>query len=152
MNEEPTVFLVGDDPATLRAIAATVKIVFPRVEVYSSAAKFLAAYRVDRPGCLMLDVAMPGMSGLELQRKLIRDKIALPVIFVTGHANVPMAVEAMQQGAVNFLEKPVPEHQLWESIRKAIELDAQGRSRRARRRGARSALPGSPPANAPCSI
>ena len=110
MNEEATVFLVDDDPATLRAIAAAVKVVFPCVEAYSSAETFLAAYRADRPGCLVLDVAMPGMSGLELQRKLIHDKIALPVIFVTAHANVPMAVEAMQLGAVNFLEKPVPEH------------------------------------------
>ncbi len=86
---------------------ATVKAVFPRVEAFSSSAEFLAAYH-DQPGCLVLDVAMPGMNGLELQRKLIHDKVAIPVIFVTGHANVAMAVEAMQLGAVNFLEKPVP--------------------------------------------
>ena len=140
MNDEATVFLVDDDPAALRAIAATVKVVFPRVEAFSSAAEFLAAYRADRPGCLVLDVAMPGMSGLELQRKLIHDKITLPVIFVTGHANVPMAVEAMQLGAVNFLEKPVQEQELWDSIRKAMELDAQNRRRRARRQRAEERL------------
>jgi RNA polymerase sigma factor (sigma-70 family) len=113
---------------------------FPRVEAFASAEKFLAAYRPDRPGCLVLEAAMPGMSGLELQRKLIHEKMAIPVIFVTARANVPLAVEAMQRGAVNFFEKPVPEHQLWESIRKAIELDEQGRSRRARRRRAEQRL------------
>jgi two-component system, LuxR family, response regulator FixJ len=133
LSEEATVFLVDDDPATLRAMLKTVKVVFPRVETFSSAAEFLAAYHSDRPGCLVLDVAMPGMSGLELQRKLIRDRIALPIVFVTGHGNVAMAVEAIQMGAVNFLEKPVQEQQLWDSIRKAIELDAQNRRRLARR-------------------
>ena len=88
----------------------------------------------------MLDVAMPGMNGLELHRKLIHDKIALPVVFVTGHGNVPMAVEAMQMGAVNFLEKPVQEQELWNSIRAAIELDAQTRRRRARRQIAEERL------------
>jgi two-component system, LuxR family, response regulator FixJ len=133
LNEEATVFLVDDDSAALRAMLTTVKVVFPRVEAYSSAAQFLAAYHSDRPGCLVLDVAMPGMSGLELHRKLLREKVMLPVVFVTGYGNVPMAVEAMQLGAVNFLEKPVQEQQLWESIRKALDLDAQNRRRMARR-------------------
>lgn len=132
MSDEPTVFLVDDDAVALRALTALVKVVFPRVEAFSSAADFLAAYKLQ-PGCLVLDVAMPGMSGLELHRKLIQEKIALPVVFVTGHGNVPMAVEAMQLGAVNFLEKPVQEQELWDSIRKALELDGQGRRRRARR-------------------
>ncbi len=83
---------------------------------------------------------MRGMSGLELQRKLIHDKIPLPVIFVTAHANVAMAVEAMQMGAVNFLEKPVKEQQLWESIHKALDLDAQTRRRLARRQHAEERL------------
>ena len=151
MSEEATIFLVDDDPAALRAMLATVKVVFPRVETFSSAAEFLAAYRPDRPGCLVLDVAMPGMSGLELQRKLIRDKIALPVVFVTAHGNVAMAVEAMQMGAVNFLEKPVQEQQLWESIRKALDLDAQNRRRLARRQHAEERLAKLTPANARCS-
>lgn len=135
MNDEATVFLVDDDPAALRALATLVKVVFPRVQTFSSAADFLAAYR-GGPGCLVLDVAMPGISGLELHRKLVQDKVALPVVFVTGHGNVPMAVEAMQMGAVNFLEKPVKEQELWESIRKALELDRQNRRRRARRQRA----------------
>jgi RNA polymerase sigma factor (sigma-70 family) len=76
---------------------------------------------------------MPGLNGLELQRKLIQDKIDLPIVFITGHGNVQMAVNAMQAGAVNFLEKPFREQELWDSIRKALELDAQNRRRKARR-------------------
>jgi two-component system, LuxR family, response regulator FixJ len=140
VNEEATIFLVDDDPAALRALMTTVRVVFPRVEAFSSSSEFLAAYRDDRPGCLVLDVAMPGMNGLELQRKLVRDKVGLPVIFVTGHANVAMAVEAMQLGAINFLEKPVQEQQLWDSIRKALDLDAQNRRRHARRKHAEERL------------
>ena len=139
MTEEATVFLVDDDSAALRALATLVKVVFPRVETFSSATEFLAAYH-RQPGCLVLDVAMPGMSGLELHRKLIRDKVTLPVVFVTGHGNVPMAVEAMQMGAVNFLQKPVQEQELWDSIRRAIELDTQNRRRRARRQRAEERL------------
>ena len=133
MNDELTVFLVDDDHAVLRSLTALVKVVFPRVEAYTSATEFLEAYRPDRPGCLVLDVAMPGMNGLELQRKLIDEKIDLPIVFITGHGNVQMAVGAMQAGAVNFLEKPFHEQELWDSIRKALELDEQYRRRRKRR-------------------
>jgi two-component system, LuxR family, response regulator FixJ len=140
LSDEATIFLVDDDPITLQMMLATVQVVFPRVETFTSAAEFLAAYHPDRPGCLVLDVALQGMSGLELQRKLIHDKISLPVVFVTSHANVAMAVEAMQMGAVHFLEKPVREQQLWDSIRKAIDLDAQNRRRLARRQRAEELL------------
>jgi two-component system, LuxR family, response regulator FixJ len=140
LSEEPTVFLVDDDPAALKAMLTTVKVVFPRIETFASASEFLAAYHPSRSGCLVLDVAMPGMSGLELQRRLLRDKVSLPIVFVTGHGNIAMAVEAMQMGAVNFLEKPVKEQQLWESIRKALELDAQTRRRAARRHKAEERL------------
>jgi len=133
LNEAATVFLVENDPAALRALTATVKAVFPHVEAFRSAAEFLAAYHPGRPGCLVLDVALPGMSGLELQQKLSQEKISIPVIFATAHGNVSMAVKAMQMGAVNFLEKPVSEHELWASIRKALDLDAQNRRRLARR-------------------
>ena len=133
MREEPTVFLVDDDPAMLRSLVALVKAVFPRVEAFSSATEFLEAYKPGRPGCLVLDVAMPEMNGLELQRKLLEEKADLPVVFVTGHGNVQMAVGAMQAGAVNFLEKPFQEQELWDSIRKALETDEQGRHQKARR-------------------
>jgi two-component system, LuxR family, response regulator FixJ len=139
LSDESTIFLLDDDPGALRAMKTLVQAVYPHVETYTSATEFLAAYR-DRPGCLILDVAMPGMNGLELHRKLIQDKVNLPVVFVTGHGNVPMAVEAMQMGAVNFLEKPVQEQQLWESIRRALELDSRNRHRRTRRRRAEERL------------
>ena len=132
-SHEPTVFVIDDDPAVLRSLSALVGIIFPRVEVFSSASEFLDAHGDDRPGCLVLDVAMPGMSGLELHRKLREDKIDLPVVFITGHANVQMAVDAMKAGAVSFLEKPFQEQELWDSIRKALERDETNRSRKARR-------------------
>lgn len=117
----------------LRSLAVLVKVIFPRVRAFASAAEFLAAYEPQQPGCLVLDVAMPQMNGLELQRKLAQDKIDLPIVFITGHGNVPMAVGAMQAGAVGFLEKPFPEQALWDNIRKAIEVDAQNRRRKVRR-------------------
>ncbi len=132
-SQDPTVFIVDDDPAVLRSLTALVEVVFPKVRAYASAADFLAAYQPPCPGCLVLDVAMPVLNGLELQRKLIQDKIDLPIVFITGHGNVQMAVSAMQAGAVNFLEKPFHEQELWDSIRKALELDAHSRRRRARR-------------------
>jgi len=133
MNEEMTVFLVDDDHAVLRSLTALVKVVFPRVEAYASAAEFLEAYRPGTAGCLVLDVAMPGMNGLELQRRLLDEKIELPIVFITGHGNVQMAVGAMQSGAVNFLEKPFHEQELWDSIRRALELDEKRRRRGQRR-------------------
>jgi FixJ family two-component response regulator len=133
MNEEPTVFVVDDDPAVLGSVAKLLRIIFSRVEAYASAADFLAAYDVSRPGCLVLDVAMPGMSGLELHKKLAERDIEIPVVFITGHGNVQMAVEAMKSGAVNFLEKPFREQELWSSVRLALETDRQNRRRRARK-------------------
>lgn len=127
MNSEATVYVVDDDSATLDSLARLIGAIFPRVETYSSAGEFLDSYVPSKPGCLVLDVAMPGMSGLELHEKLIDAHIHLPVIFITGHANVQMAVGAMQAGAVNFIEKPFQEHDLWNSIRKAFEIDEKNR-------------------------
>jgi FixJ family two-component response regulator len=125
---EPSVFVVDDDPAVLKSLTALIEVVFPRVKAFASAAEFLAAYSNHHPGCLILDVAMPGMNGLELYRKLLHDKIDLPVVFITGHGNVQMAVNAMQAGAVNFLEKPFHEQELWDSIRKGLALDGHRRA------------------------
>jgi RNA polymerase sigma factor (sigma-70 family) len=137
---ESTVFIVDDDPVMLRSVVSLVQVVYPHVEAFSSAAEFLDAYHPDRPGCLILDVAMPGMSGLDLQQKLLKDKVDLPVVFVTGHGSVPMAVGAMKAGAVNFLEKPFHEQELWDSIRKALEIDLQNRRRKARRKAIQERL------------
>ncbi len=88
MSNEPTVFVVDDDSVTLDSLSRLIGAIFPRVETYSSASEFLDKYELSRPGCLVLDVAMPGMSGLELHEKLIGAGIQLPVIFITGHGNV----------------------------------------------------------------
>jgi RNA polymerase sigma factor (sigma-70 family) len=133
MENEPTVFIVDDDPAVLSSLGTLIRIMYPRVETYSSANEFLAVYRPERSGCLVLDVAMPGMNGLELHRTMIERQMMLPVVFITGHGNVKMAVQAMQHGAVNFLEKPFRDEELWESIRKALEVDRQTRATHARR-------------------
>lgn len=133
-QSEPTVFVIDDDPAVLRSLGALVKVVFPHVECFSSAVDFLRQYAPDQPGCLVLDVAMPEMSGLELQQRLGQEKVDLPIVFITAHGNVQMAVGAMQAGAVNFLEKPFREQDLWESIRKALEVDAHNRRRKSRRK------------------
>jgi len=137
---EPTVFLVDDDPAVVRSLKALIRIMFPRVEAYRSAAEFIKHCPPERPGCLVLDVVMPGVSGLDLQRRLDGDGYLLPVIFLTGHGNVPMAVKAIQDGAVDFLEKPCPDQLLWQSIRRALDLDGQRRRRDARVRPLRERL------------
>jgi FixJ family two-component response regulator len=97
------------------------------VEVYASAQAFLDAYHDDRPGCLVLDVRMPGMSGLELQERLNERRAILPIIFITGHGDVPMAVEALQAGALDFLQKPFRDQELLERIAKALDRDAANR-------------------------
>ncbi len=125
-----TVYVVDDDAASRSLIASLLEAIFPHVQAFESAAEFLDAYENDRPGCLVLDVAMPGMSGLELQRTLAARGIQLPIVFLTGHANVQMAVGAMQAGAVNFLEKPFREQELWESVRHALDLDRKRRKER----------------------
>jgi FixJ family two-component response regulator len=132
MTEEmtSTVYVVDDDAASRRLIASLLEAIFPYVQAFESAAEFLDAYENGRPGCLVLDVAMPGMSGLELQRTLVDRGIQLPIVFLTGHANVQMAVGAMQAGAVNFLEKPFREQELWESVRHALDLDRKRRKER----------------------
>ncbi len=124
---ESTAYVVDDDADSRRLIASLLEAIFPRVQAFASAAEFLEAHQDDQPGCLVLDVAMPGMSGLELQKTLAERNVQLPIVFLTGHANVQMAVGAMQAGAVNFLEKPIREQDLWESVRRAFELDRQRR-------------------------
>jgi two-component system, LuxR family, response regulator FixJ len=140
MDSDTTVYLLDHDLTALLPLAALVKMVFPRIKAYSSAAEFLAGYRTPQPGCLVFEASLPGMNGIELYRKLVQDKVALPVVFFAEHATVPMAVGAMQLGAVDFLEKPIPEQRLWDSIRKALDLDEQSRRRLEHRRQAEERL------------
>jgi RNA polymerase sigma factor (sigma-70 family) len=131
-DAEPTVFIVDDDEAMRDALHTLMKSVGMKTSLHAGADEFLASHRPDQPGCLVLDVRMPGMSGLELQDKLAEKGIDLPVIIITGHGDVPMAVSAMRAGAVDFLEKPFREQDLIHRIHQAIELDAERRRKRAR--------------------
>jgi FixJ family two-component response regulator len=123
MHSDATVFIVDDDPAILRLISELVTSFGLKIQSWTSAEQFLGECRPNRPGCLILDVNMPGMSGLQLQSVLLAAGITLPVIMITGYGDVRMAVDAMRAGACHFLEKPLRMHELWESIREAIRLD-----------------------------
>lgn len=105
-NGTPTVFVIDDDDAVRSSLRLLFKSWGLDAVLAASADEFLAGYDVERPGCIVLDVRMPGMSGLELQDELLARKLALPIIFITGHGDVPMAVSTMKKGAVDFIEKP----------------------------------------------
>jgi len=123
----PTVFLVDDDEAVRDSLGLLMKSVALASQSFSSADAFLAEFDPDCPGCLVLDIRMPGMSGMELQQKLIEIRAILPIIFITGHGDIPMAVEAMQRGAVDFIPKPFRDHELLDRINKALESDRENR-------------------------
>ena len=125
--DEAAVFIVEDDEAVRDSLRLMLESLGHQVEAYERADAFLEAYDPERPGCIVLDIRMPGMNGMELQRKLNAMTSILPIIFVTGHGDVPMAVEAMQQGAVDFVQKPYREQELLDKIQKAIALDAENR-------------------------
>ena len=129
-GDEPTVFVVDDDEAVRNGISQLIESVNLKVETFESAQQFLDSYDPVRPGCLLLDVRMPGMSGLKLQEKLVENNIPIPIIFITGHGNVPMAAEAFKAGAVDFLEKPVGDQALLDRIQNAIAKDANDRKTR----------------------
>ena len=122
-----TVFVVDDDDAVCKSLGMLVEEAGMNVQAFSSALEFLDAYDPTTPGCLIVDVRMPGMNGLELQAELAKRRIYLPTIVITGHADVPIAVQAVKNGAVNFLEKPFSDNALLNDIRKAIALDANTR-------------------------
>jgi len=123
----PTVFIVDDDAAVRDSIAELVGSVGLRSEGFASGPAFLDAFEPGRPGCLVLDVRMAEMSGLDLQQKLHELGAAIPVVMLTGHGDVPMAVEAMKAGAVEFLQKPYRDQALLDSINAALAADAAAR-------------------------
>ncbi len=125
MHPTPTVFVVDDDDAVRNAISRLLKSVDLHSETFGSAQDFLDNYDPGRPGCLVLDVRMPGMSGLDLQEILTTKRIMIPVIIVTGHADVPMAVRAMKMGATDFIEKPFNPQALLDSIKQAVVKDTK---------------------------
>ena len=118
-----TVFVVDDDEDMRDALTQLLESAGLRVEVHADGPQFLAAYTIDRPGCLLLDMAMPGMTGLEVQAALKARGLSIPIVFLTGHGDIPLAVRAVQGGAVDFLEKPVQGTVLIERVKRALDLD-----------------------------
>ncbi|MCP4709504.1 MAG: response regulator transcription factor, partial [Planctomycetes bacterium] len=127
MGNEPTVFVIDNDQAVREGLSLLIKSVGLNVETYSSAQEYLEAFNPSRPGCLVLDVRMPGMSGLELQETLHRRNVKIPIIMISGHGDVPMAVQTVKMGAVDFIEKPFRDQVLLDRIQKAIFKDSETR-------------------------
>lgn len=127
VKDKQTVFVVDDDAAVRDSLSWLIKSVGLNVETFGSAQEFLNACTPNRAGCLVLDVRMPGMSGLDLQEKLAGQRIFLPVIIITGHGDVPMAVRTVKSGAFDFIEKPFNDQVLLDRIQQALEKDAEQR-------------------------
>ena len=134
MSNEPdqnsTVYIVDDDQAIRHAMELLMRSVGLDYEIFHSGDEFLSSYTNERAGCLVLDIRMPGLGGLELQEKLNELGSTLPIIFITGHGDVPMAVEAMQKGAVDFIQKPFRDQELLDQISEAVKTDQARRSER----------------------
>jgi len=126
----PVVFVVDDDVSMREALKNLLRSVGLEVETYSAAGEFLSSRRPDAPGCLVLDVRLPGLSGLELQRQLTEANIEIPIIFITGHGDIEMSVRAMKSGAVEFLTKPFRDQDLLDAVQKAIDGDLAARAQR----------------------
>ena len=127
-NLDPIVFVVDDDAAVRDAIKNLLESVGMRVETFVSGREFLARESEDAPSCLILDVRLPGTSGLEFQRELNAAHVEIPIIFITGHGDIPITVQAMKAGAVDFLTKPFREQELLDAIHRALDRDRQRRA------------------------
>jgi FixJ family two-component response regulator len=130
-HDTPTVFVVDDDPLIRNGVRSLIGSVGLRVLTFGSALDFLRSTRPDAPACLVLDVRLPDLSGLDLQRELRKSDIEIPIIFITGHGDIPMTVEAMKAGAVEFLTKPFRGQNLLEAVQGAIARDRAARQERA---------------------
>jgi FixJ family two-component response regulator len=135
---EPIVFVIDDEAQIRDGFKSLIRSIGLRAETFASAREFLLAKRPDTPACLVLDVRMPGLSGLDLQRELSDAQIHIPIIFITGHGDIPMSVRAMKDGAMEFLTKPVRGQDLLDAIQKAIERDRGVRKERADLAGIRA--------------
>ena len=127
---DSVVFVVDDDAAVRDAIQSLIRSVGLYVEGFASAQDFLRSKRPDAPGCLVLDIRLPGFSGLQLQSKLADADIRIPIVFMTGHGDIPMTVKAMKAGAVEFLTKPFRDQDLLEAVQQALESDRSARRER----------------------
>ena len=125
----PVVIIVDDDQSFRTFLSRLVSTIGLKAILYASAEEFLAARPPDGPACLVLDVQMPGLSGLDLQRELVRTGHRLPIVFITGHGDIPMTVEAMKAGAVGFLTKPLRNQDLLDAVKEGISIDREARQR-----------------------
>ena len=128
---DPIAFVVEDDSSMRETLTDLITSVGLSVEAFKSAREFLEHRRRDAPACLVLDVRLPGLSGLELQRELLRTEAPIPIIFITGHGDIPMSVRAMKEGAVEFLAKPFRDQDLLDAIQHALGIDRAARQERA---------------------
>lgn len=122
MNALPTVYVVDDDPGIRKAIAALLQSVRLPIQCFASAQEFLEGYKSGSPGCLVLDLRLPDLSGRELQQQMNSEGTGLPIVFITGHAEVATAVQAMKEGAVDFIEKPFSHQRLLDAVQRAIRV------------------------------
>ena len=139
-NDAPLVYVVDDDEAVRDSLKLLLESVGLASEIYPSAAAFLAAYDPNKHCCLVADIRMPGLSGLELQQRLLEQKTEIPIIFITGHGDVPMAVNAMKMGATDFIQKPFRDQELIDRIHKALKHDKQRQALRNEERVIRQRL------------
>ena len=128
---EPVVFVVDDDVSVREALKNLLRSVGLKVVTFSSADEFLSSEPPSAPSCLILDVRLPGLSGLDLQRQLVETNHAIPIVFITGHGDIPMSVRAIKAGAVEFLTKPFRDQDLLDAVRQALERDLGNRAREA---------------------
>jgi FixJ family two-component response regulator len=128
---DPTVFIVDDDAPLRESLRNLIRSVGLRVELFASAQEFLQSQQPDTPSCLVLDVRMPGLSGLDLQKQTSEAGLEIPIIFITGHGDVPMTVRAMKAGAVEFLTKPFRDQDLLDAIQQALERSRKAREQQA---------------------
>ena len=135
---EAMVFVVDDDVGTRESLKNLIRSVGLRVEAFASAQDFLRSTRPDVPGCLVLDVRLPGLSGLDLQKRMAEVELEIPIVFITGHGDIPMSVRAMKAGAVEFLTKPFRDQELLDAIQQALERDRNAREQRAEVQALRS--------------
>ena len=132
MNQPPSiVFVIDDDESVRRALRRLIHSIGLQVELFGSAQEFLQRPRPDVPSCMILDVRLPGISGLDFQRRLAEAKIHIPIVFITGHGDIPMTVRAMKAGAVEFLPKPFHDQDLIDAIHQALERDCVRRQQEA---------------------
>jgi two-component system response regulator FixJ len=139
-NAEPLVYVIDDDEAVRDSLGILLESVGLAHEVYASALDFLDAYDPDRHACIVTDIRMPGMSGLELQQRLLENRAEVPLIFITGHGDVPMAVTAMKRGAADFIQKPFRDQELIDRIHQALEQDKARRTARLEEREIRERI------------